>query len=110
MEDQQLNSPSQIDRPSAEAIKNWLVAYLAELLEMETEEVDPATPFERYGLDSSAMIVLSGDLQAWLGYKLEPTLLYDYPTIDALAQHLEKSPKPKLKSDFWLFFLDISTR
>jgi acyl transferase domain-containing protein len=29
-----------------------------------------------------------GELEAWLGRRLDPTLLYEYPTIDALARHL----------------------
>jgi acyl carrier protein len=69
-------------------IQNWLIAYLAELLEIEPDDIDPKIPFERYGLDSSALVVLSGDLQEWLKRKLDPTLLYDYPTIESLAEHL----------------------
>jgi acyl carrier protein len=71
-----------------ERIQAWLVSYLAESLEIEKDKVEVAIPFDRYGLDSSAAVGLTGDLQDWLGYELEPTLLYDYPTIEALAQHL----------------------
>lgn len=83
------SSPS----PSSEEIQDWLISYVAELLEMDIEEVDVSTPFERYGLDSSAMVVLSGDLQTWLGRELDPTLLYDYPTIQALAGYLVEKIK-----------------
>lgn len=76
---------------SASDIENWLVSYIAQLLEIEPQEIDSQTPFERYGLDSSAMVVLSGDLQEWLGRKLDPTLLYDYPTIETLANYLANS-------------------
>lgn len=64
--------------------------YLAELLEIEPEEVEVTTPFNRYGLDSSAAVVLAGDLEDWLGRKIEPNLLYNYPTIEALVQHLSR--------------------
>jgi acyl carrier protein len=74
--------------PSSEEIQNWLISYTADLLEMDSEEINPATPFASYGLDSSAMVVLSGDLQTWLEIELDPTLLYDYPTIEALAEYL----------------------
>lgn len=77
--------------PSALTIQDWLSSYLAQLLELEPQEIEPQTPFERYGLDSSAMVVLSGDLQEWLGRKLDPTLLYDYPTIESLAEYLAQS-------------------
>ncbi len=71
-----------------EKIQNWMFDYLAELLEIEPEEVDVETNFARYGLDSSAATVLTGDLAIWLEKELEPTLLYDYPTIAKLIDHL----------------------
>ncbi len=69
-------------------IQSWLVSYLANLLGIDSDEVDVTIPFERYGLDSEAAIVMSGDLQEWLGYNLEPTLLFDYPTVADLGQYL----------------------
>ncbi|MEM9905985.1 MAG: acyl carrier protein [Cyanobacteria bacterium P01_D01_bin.44] len=74
--------------PTSEDIQDWIVDYLADLLEVSPEEVDPAISFDRYGLDSSAAIGLTGDLEDWLGQEIEPTLLYDYPTVAALAQYL----------------------
>lgn len=73
---------------SASEIQDWLVAYIANLLEIESEEVDVTIPFDRYGLDSSAAVGMTGDLEDWLGKEVEPILLYDYPTIEALARHL----------------------
>ena len=73
---------------TVEAIQTWLMTYLAELLELDIHEVDPAVPFERYGLDSSAAIGVTCDIEDWLGCELDPTLLYDYPTVAELAQHL----------------------
>ena len=73
---------------SKEEIQTWLVSYLSELLEIEPSEVDVAIPFDRYGLDSSAAVGMTGDLEEWLGSELDPTLMYDYPTIEALAEHL----------------------
>lgn len=69
-------------------IKAWVVNYLADLLEVDPDEVDTTIPFDRYGLDSSAAVGLTGDLADWLGYEVDPTLLYDYPTIESLVQHL----------------------
>lgn len=73
---------------SASEIQDWLVAYIANLLEISSEEIDVTIPFDRYGLDSSAAVGMTGDLEDWLGKEVEPILLYDYPTIEALAQHL----------------------
>src|SRR5207249_2733002 len=41
-----------------------------------------------FGLGSLQAVGLAGDLQEWLGRPLSPTLVYEYPTIEALAQHL----------------------
>lgn len=73
---------------TATEIQEWIVAYLADLLEIKPEDVDVTIPFDRYGLDSSAAVVLTGDLENWLGTEIEPTLLYDYPTVEALVEHL----------------------
>lgn len=74
--------------PTATEIQAWIVSYLAQLLEVDSDEIDTATPFDRYGLDSSAAIGMTGDLEDWLNLELDPTLVYDYPTIEALSQHL----------------------
>jgi acyl carrier protein len=71
-----------------ETIQAWLVSYLSELLEIAPTEIDVKVPFERYGLDSSAAIGLTGDLENFLGYEVEPTILYDYPTIEILSEQL----------------------
>jgi acyl carrier protein len=79
--------------PTAAEIQAWLVSHLAAVLEVDPTQVDVATPFDRYGLDSVAAIGLTGDLEEWLGYDLDPTLLYDYPTIEAVSRHLAEEIK-----------------
>jgi acyl carrier protein len=69
-------------------ISEWMIEYMADLLEIDPDEVDVETPFARYGLDSSAAVILTGDLQDWLGKEIEPTIMYDYPTIVDLANFL----------------------
>jgi acyl carrier protein len=69
-------------------IEEWLVAYLSQLLEVDPAQIDLKMPLESYGLDSSAAVGLTGDLENFLGRELEPTILYDYTTIAALSQHL----------------------
>ena len=69
-------------------IQDWIVSYIAELLEVEPELVDPTISFDRYGLDSSAAYALTGDLEDWLGQEIDPTAIYDYPTVEALSEHL----------------------
>ncbi|MBD2208743.1 acyl carrier protein [Calothrix sp. FACHB-156] len=73
---------------SYEQIQDWLVAYMANILEITPDEVDVKMLFDEYGLDSSMVVGMIGDLENWLGCDLDPTLVYDYSTIEALAQHL----------------------
>lgn len=73
---------------SATEIQAWIVAYLAGLLGVDSDELDVKIPFDRYGLDSLAAIGMTGELENWLGSPIDPTLIYDYPTIESFAQHL----------------------
>jgi acyl carrier protein len=89
------NSPSKVSQAThqqkpraAEILQAWLTSRLANLLGLSLDEVDVAVPFDRYGLDSQSAIVLSGDLQDWLDCDLDPVLLFDYPTIEAVSTYL----------------------
>ncbi len=86
---------TQKEPPSAAEIQAWIVSYLAELLEIDPDEVNVTIPFDRYGLDSAAAVGMTGDLEDWLERKLDPTLLYDYPTVETFAQHLAEEFKVK---------------
>jgi acyl carrier protein len=85
-----------IEKISAQEIQEWIVSYLAELLEVDTDEIDVTVPFDRYGLDSSAAVGMTGDLETWLETEVDPTLLYDYPTVEALVGHLSAQLKTKV--------------
>ncbi len=69
-------------------IQQWIVSYVAQLLNISEQEIDVTVSFDRYGLDSLAAIGLSGKLASWLSYEFDPTVLYDYPTIETLTQYL----------------------
>jgi len=73
------------------AIQAWLVSYLSQLLEIDQNEVNVTSSFDRYGLDSSATIGLTTDLGDWLGRSIDPTITYDYPSIESLSEHLAGS-------------------
>jgi acyl carrier protein len=73
-----------------EQLQNWFITRLSELLEVEQDEVEVDIPFDRYGLDSSAAVGLTGELSDLLEIDVEPTLLYDYPTVETLVDYLSK--------------------
>jgi len=76
----------------AEVIQAWLVSKLSERLGIESHEIDIREPFASYGLGSTEAVSLAGELAEWLGQKLSPALVYEYPTIEVLARHLAGSP------------------
>ena len=76
---------------SKEEIEKWFSAVLTDLLDLKAEEIDTQISFDRYGLDSSSAIGITDALGTWLGRILAPTLLYDYPTIEAVASHLTEA-------------------
>ena len=57
------------------------ISKLAENLEIDPSEMEINEPFVSFGLDSAQAVGLAGDLEEWLGKKLSPTLVWDYPTI-----------------------------
>ena len=71
-------------------IQAWLVERIAQQLQKDSELINIHDPFDRFGLDSIALVSISGELEDWLGQPVSPTLLYSYPTISALGDHLGK--------------------
>jgi len=84
---------------TAAEIERWLAALVGQLLRIPPASIDMTARLERYGLDSVAAIGVTAELESYLGRELEPTLLYDFPTIRQLANHLtgagtEKAQRP----------------
>lgn len=87
-EDLEAGSPPAAATVGEEVIHSWLVERVAERLGVAVRQVDSRASLAHYGFDSAQILGLMGELEAWLGRRLDPTLLYEYPTIDALARHL----------------------
>jgi 3-oxoacyl-(acyl-carrier-protein) synthase/acyl carrier protein len=86
-------------RVRAETIQSWLVTRIAAMLELDPATIDPRQPFTYYGLGSVQAVSLTGDLEVFLDRTLSPTLAWDYPTIELLANYLaDDSRKVKLTS------------
>ena len=83
------------ETPTAEAISSWLVSKLSAELQIDPSEIDVSEPFTSYGISSVLAVSLSGDLEDWLGRPLSPTLVFDFPTIEALARHLSGEDFPQ---------------
>ena len=75
-------------QPSVAEIERWLAEHIARSSGSAQQDVEVTQPFSHYELDSVATVELTADLEDWLLLRLPPTLLWDYPTISALARHL----------------------
>ncbi len=79
---------------TAVEIQAWLTEQIAAILSISEDEIDPDETFDSFGLASRDAVSLSGDLEDYLERRLSPTLLYQYPTIRELAEHLAEGEKP----------------
>ena len=76
---------------SADEIQDWIVQQLCDNLQMTPDQIDIGAPLESYAMDSAMAIGLTGDLEDWLGKRVEPTVFYDYPTIEEVSEHLAET-------------------
>lgn len=81
-------APQQPATVGAGAIRSFLVERIARRLHLEPAALDSRQPLASFGLDSLSAVQLAGELEEWLQRPLSPVLIYDYPSIDALALHL----------------------
>lgn len=72
----------------AEEIQDWIIDYLARETNTQPEKIDPTATFDSFALDSATAIGMTGDLENWLGKRIDPTIVYDYPTIEQFSAHL----------------------
>lgn len=69
-------------------IQDWAALKLSEALGVTPAEIDVHESLDNYGMGSIQAVSFAGDLEEWLGRDLPATLLWDYPTLAALAAHL----------------------
>ncbi len=72
-------------------VESWLVAYLADILEIETDKIEVNTPIEEYGLDSKTALGMIADLEDEFDCEIDPSLVYESPTIQSLSLLVEPS-------------------
>lgn len=71
------------------ATGEWIRTYIAEHLKVNREMVETDMQFEDFGLDSRQSMEMVGALSEHVGAELDPSVVYDHSTIDALAAHVD---------------------
>jgi acyl carrier protein len=69
-------------------MSEWISARVAAYLATEPDLIDRERPLAEYGLDSVYALNLCGEIEDHTGLVLEPTLAWDYPTVNAMAGYL----------------------
>ena len=85
-------APGPVAGKTSAEVRDWLAARLGGMLGTGASRVDSRREFASFGLGSLQAARLAGELEEWLGRPISPTLVYDYPTIDALANYLAGGP------------------
>ena len=75
---------------SEDSIREWLKNYLIKETHISSKDVDLQTSFEEYGLSSAEMLNLAFNLEKRLNRSISPTVIWDYPSIDSLANYLDE--------------------
>ena len=68
-------------------ISDWLVVEVSQRLDLLPDAIDVEQVLVRYGIDSIGALELLAALEDWLGCSLPLTLVWEYPTIQAIARY-----------------------
>jgi acyl carrier protein len=84
------NAAVEVGRNKTEII-DWCSTFIAEMLGIPPEKLNPNAEFESFGLDSVATVSLVAELEEWLHREVSPSLLFEYPTLSSFADYLSQS-------------------
>jgi acyl carrier protein len=73
---------------SDESLRVWLVDAVAGYLALPPSQVGTGVKLRSLGLDSVHAMELCVDIEQRWGILVEPTLAWDFPTIDSIVTHL----------------------
>lgn len=73
---------------NTDVIEAWMVAKIVDTLDVPLGEVDCSAPFTGLGLDSLTLFEMTGDLAEFTGCDIPVSLVWEFPSINALAQQL----------------------
>ncbi|MGC9539700.1 SDR family NAD(P)-dependent oxidoreductase [Streptomyces sp. UG1] len=82
-------SPKQSPEPSLsteQGVRVWLESAVAETAGLDPLAVDPDRPIAEFGLGSRQLVTLAAELSTLTGRTLDPSLVFNHPTITALTE------------------------
>lgn len=73
-----------------ETIETWLVDRVVAYGKVDAASFTPETPLAELGLDSVYALTLCGDIEDEFGLEVDPTIVWDHPTIRSLAHGISE--------------------
>jgi acyl carrier protein len=78
---------------SKTAITAWCQGYVADLLEVPADSIDPDATFDRLGVDSAIAVSLLIEVEERYRVELPAEALFENPTVNAVAEYLAAQPQ-----------------
>jgi polyketide synthase PksN len=86
-----LDQPVQFDEESLrDKLQAALIEQISRQLKLPAHDIDVAAEFSDFGYDSISLTQFANELNQLYQLQLSPTLFFEHPTLQALAQHLLK--------------------
>lgn len=71
-----------------EKIQDILINLIVNKTDLKQDYIDLDSTFASYDIDSVIALEISGELEEIIGVKINPIILFEYPTINTLSKHL----------------------
>ncbi|WP_432855186.1 acyl carrier protein [Amycolatopsis sp. CA-161197] len=81
---------------SEEAILKFCRRYVADLLDIEVDAVDPEADFDHLGIDSAIAVALLTEVEEHYDVDVAPETLFDNPTLRAVAVYLHEQLRQRV--------------
>ncbi len=82
------------------SLKGELVTLVSGLIKVKPEDLDGGTTFSEFGFDSVSLTEFSNALNLRYQLRLAPTIFFEHPTLDGLADHLLREHSDSLAARF----------
>lgn len=80
--------------PATDGIARWITEQVADYVGVAPTQLHPSMPLAEYGLDSVSAVGLCGDIERRFQIVVDPTMVFDYPTIDRIAGFIAAEATP----------------
>ena len=81
-------------QPTNPDLTAWIAGWISRELKVDPAKIKGDQTFPEYGMDSVHAMMMVGDLEEHLTRRLPPTLAWDFPTVDAMADYLGREAPP----------------